>query len=437
MGNLTNNPTVAQAFNRFGLGGRPDDEVPANAVDWLTAQITCADPAPTANMPTLQQNLTLLYEAEFAHPGSARQVDLAAKFNAMFTAEMQSFITYATTTTVPFRERLVWFWSNHFAIMATVPSVRPHMTGTIAQMLEAAILHPAMYIGLDAETSFGPQSIQAIAAANSSEYLSINENLGRETLELYSLGVNAGYTQADVDALAYLMTGINQNCKLGTKLGYFWDPSKAQPGSVTLLGKTYPCTQAGLSSALHMLGTSPKTYLHLATKLVTHFVSDTPQQSDIETVYNAFATSGGSLPAAHAAIVGLQNAWIPLQKLRTPLDLVVAMFRASNFSAKQISNLGCSVNGILTALSQPLWQPQFPNGYSDYSADWMGPGPMLLRADFANWFAADNPNVSATLAAEASVAPFQSASTQAILNSVANPQEQLALLFSSSEFQRR
>ena len=282
-------------------------------------------------MPTLQQNLTLLYEAEFAHPGSARQVDLAAKFNAMFTAEMQSFITYATTTTVPFRERLVWFWSNHFAIMATVPSVqasagpyfrhviRPHMTGTIAQMLEAAILHPAMYIGLDAETSFGPQSIQAnctrrTAASN----LSINENLGRETLELYSLGVNAGYTQADVDALAYLMTGINQNCKLGTKLGYFWDPSKAPAWQRHPAWQDISLHTSRPEQCIAHAGYQPKNLPSPGqpswspTLFPTRHSSRTSRRSITH-----------SRPAAeafrqrNAAIVGLQNAWIPLQKLRT------------------------------------------------------------------------------------------------------------------------
>jgi len=449
MGDLTNNPTAAQAFTRFGLGGRPDDVVPADPVAWLTAQITCADEAPVAGMPTLQHNLTVLYEGAMSPPGSAAQAAYGEELENLFNIDLQSALNYAVTTTIPFRERLVWFWSNHFAIMATLGSVqacagpymrcviRPNMTATIADMLKAAIIHPAMFVGLDAHTSVGPQSEEAIAAAKSGTYLSFNENLARETMELYTLGVTGGYTQADVDALSYLITGINMNSIQGRKLGFFWDPNKAQPGSVTLLGRNYECTQTGLMAALHMLGTHASTYRHLATKLVTHFVSDTPEESDIQTVYEALAASGGSLPAAHLAIVGLQNAWTPLQKLRTPQDWMVAMFRAGNMSAHKLANIGTSLNGILTIFSQPLWQPQFPNGYSDLAADWTGPQTMLLRADCANWFSPLITNVTPRQAMHASVVPFLSTSTVALLDAIDSPTDELALLFCSSEFQRR
>jgi uncharacterized protein (DUF1800 family) len=143
------------------------------------------------------------------------------------------------------------------------------------------------------------------------------------------------------------------------------------------------------------------------------------------------------LPAAHSAIVGLKNAWIPLQKLRTPQDWMVAMFRATNMSAAKLDNIGASLDGLLTAFSQPLWQPQFPNGYSDLAADWTGPQPMLQRADCANWFASTVSWLTPTEVTEASVVPFLSTNTLALLNAVETPAEELALLFCSSEFQRR
>ena len=137
---------------------------------------------------------------------------------------MQSILSYAATTKIPFRERLVWFWANHFAVMVdhgyatracagayVRDAIRPHITGTIADMLEAVILSPAMMTSLNGEDSVGPQSTMAIDAAKRGVFLDINENLGRETLELYSLGYNQGYVQADVDALAYLLSGIDVN----------------------------------------------------------------------------------------------------------------------------------------------------------------------------------------------------------------------------------
>jgi uncharacterized protein (DUF1800 family) len=449
MGNLANNPAAAQAFTRFGFGGRQDDAVPLDPVAWLMAQIDCPDPAPVAGMPTLQQNLTLYYTGEQAPAGSAAMAAAQAALGAAFQADQQAFLSYAVTTTMPFRERLVWFWSNHFAIMALTGTVqacagpyirtaiRPNITGTIAGMLQAVVTHPAMFCGLDGNVSIGPLSQEGLVASRKGDYLSINENLGREILDLYTVGINAGYTQADVDALSYLLTGGDEANTIGGKLGFFYNPSKQEPGNFTLLGTSYPGTLPGLMSALQHLGTHPATYAHLATKLVTHFVSDTPSQADINVVTQAFANSGGSLPAAHAAIVGLKSAWVPLQKLRTPQEFLVAALRASNATAASIAAMPQSLTAILSSMSQPLWQPQFPNGWSDLAADWTGPQPMLVRADWANVYAATISGLSAAAAAAASVQPLLSSRTSAFLQGISNATEAFALLFCSSEFQRR
>jgi uncharacterized protein (DUF1800 family) len=449
LADLSNNPIVAHAFTRFGLGGRLDDTLPADPVAWLTAQITCPDPAPVAGLPTLQQNLTDLYSGMQAPAGSSTQAALLAAMQANFQTDVDATLTYAVMTKVPFRERLVWFWSNHFAIMALSDvvvasagpyvrdAIRPNMTGTIAQMLQAAATHPAMFCGLDADMSVGPQSTLAIVAAKNGGFLSFNENLGREILELYTVGINAGYTQADVDALSYLLTGGAMNNTVGTRLGYVYNSRKQQPGNFTLLGSTFPGSQAGMMGALQMLGTHPATYQHLAAKLVTSFVSDTPQASDIAVVEQAFARTGGSLPAAHAAIIGLQSAWVPLQKLRTPQEFVIAALRAANATPATLATLPKPVREVLYAMSQPLWQPQFPNGFSDIATDWTGPQPMLMRADWANGFAGTIAGITPTQAASASVAPLLSQRTASVLAGISSPQEQFALLFCSPEFQRR
>ena len=449
MADLSNNPIVAQAYTRFGLGGRPDDTIPADPVAWLTAQITGHDTAPVAGLPTLQQNLTDLYAGMRAPAGSALQDKFFAAMWANFKTDVDAALGVAVTTNMPFRERLVWFWSNHFAIMALSDivvasagpylrdAIRPNITGTIAQMLQAAVTHPAMFCGLDADMSVGPQSIQAIAAAKNGGYQSFNENLGREILELYTVGLDAGYTQADVDALSFLLTGGTINNALGTQLGYIYNPRKQQPGNFMLLGTIFPGSQAGMMNALQMLGTHPATYQHLATKLVTHFVSDTPQPSDIAIVANAFASTGGSLPAAHAAVVGLQSAWVPLQKLRTPLEFVIAALRAVNATPATLAALPKPVREVLYSMSQPLWQPQFPNGYSDLAADWIGPQPMLMRADWANSLAGSVAGITPAQAASASVAPLLSQRTASFLAGISPAEEQFALLFCSPEFQRR
>ncbi len=445
-GNLTNNPSAAQAFNRFGFGGRPDDAAPADVMGWLSAQITCADQAPSG--PSSLQAMAQSHTAESAPLGSALRVSLVAQTVAGYRNEVQSMVTTAVTTKIPFRERLVWFWTNHFAVMANHTSytlacagpyvreaIRPNVTGTIAQMLLAAILHPAMLTSLNAPDSTGPNSPRAIGVLKQTGVqLNINENLGRETLELYSLGYNQGYVQADVDALATLLSGMDVGATATAPAAAFYNTQKQQPGNVTLMGTTYPCTQAGLASALQMLGTHPNTYLHLATKLVTHFVSDTPSQADIATICNALASTGGSLPAAHSALLGLQNAWVPLQKLKSPVELMLSALRAAGTTA---ASMPANIYMVATALGESIWSPDFPDGWSDFAADWNGPAAMMLRTDWAWQFAGTLTAINPAQTVLATVAPFLSAGTSAALSGAGSAQTQFALLFCSPEFQRR
>jgi uncharacterized protein (DUF1800 family) len=456
MGNLSNYPTVAQAFTRFGFGGRPDDDIPSDPVAWLTSQISCADQAPVAGMTTLQQGLAMV--RTFVAARNTHEADAAAaRIMASWNMEVKSFLAYAVTTPIPFRERLVWFWSNHFAIMAGCgemvkavagpyvrDAIRAHMTGTITDMLQAVIFHPAMLWSLDAPESVGPDSVTGLGAVRQGIVANINENLGRETLELYTVGINEGYTQADVDGLAYLLSGLDVNVFPGGGLGTFYNTNKQQPGTFQLLGHNFAGTRTGLMNALHMLGTHPATYQHLATELVTHFVSDEPSASDVQIVADAFARSGGSLPAAHAALIGLQSAWTPLQKLRTPADLVIAALRAMNVTQHELLDQNAPLASFanwLLGLGQPTWSPPFPNGWSDLAADWTGPGPMAVRADWANAFSdycATNPaGITRQQAQQASVAPLMSQRTMAFLENLSSAKEQFTLLFCSSEFQRR
>jgi uncharacterized protein (DUF1800 family) len=185
-----------------------------------------------------------------------------------------------------------------------------------------------------------------------------------------------------------------------------------------------------------MLGTHPNTYRHLATKLVTHFVSDSPATADIETVYTALATTGGSLTAAHQAVIGLNNAWVPLQKLRTPADLCIAALRATGAGGAD-GGINPHLFVWPRALGQPIWCPPFPDGWSDLAADWNGPAAMMLRSDWAWSFAGTITGATPAQAVLASLAPVLSARTAAALANAATQQEQFCLLFCSPEFQRR
>ncbi len=447
MTGLGSNVAAAQAFTRFGLGGRPDDTVPGDAIGWLRAQLAAPDPTPVAGMPTAAQGLALKNDMDNARPGTPARTQYQAAIASLFASEAQAFLTNAVISPAPFRERLVWFWANHFAIMAgpvVVSSVagafirdaiRPHVTGNFSDMLLAVMSHPAMLWSLNNPESIGPQSPSALASLKrGGPQLDINENLGRETLELYTIGVGAGYAQADVDAMAYLFTGWTVNMTSAPQ-GFAYDPRIAQPGNQTVMGANFAGgTQAGMTAALQALATSPYTYQHLATKLVTHFISDTPALSDITAVYNALASTGGNLDAAAQALISLPNAWTPLAKLRTPLDLVVATLRALGTTAATVP---ANINAIVTALGQPLWCPPFPIGWSDVGTDWVSPEGVLLRMDWLATLCGTLSGVTPANVAASSLGPLLSPRTITAMNGASAVADQLTLLFCSPEFQRR
>ena len=155
--------------------------------------------------------------------------------------------------------------------------------------------------------------------------------------------------------------------------------------------------------------------------------------SDVQIIYNALQRSGGSLTAAHNALITLQNAWIPFQKIKSPLEYVVSALRALNVTA---ANAPANINQAIASMGQPTWQPPFPNGWSNIGTDWVGAEPMLLRTDWASSLAAAS-QASAASAAFSLIAPLCSNLTQTILSQQTNAQEQLTLLLCSPEFQRR
>jgi uncharacterized protein (DUF1800 family) len=429
---------VAQAFNRFGLGGRPDDTLPTNPITWLTDQLTGTDPLANGP-PTLANCLAWQNAVMTAPPNSAQQKAAEAALKGHFLVEQQNALTAAVTTKTPFRERLVLFWANHFAVLSTPGTteatagnfvrnaIRPYVTGTFSDMLLAVMQHPAMLVSLNNDQSIGPQSPYAL----NSGLGGINENLARETLELYTVGLAANYTQADVDALAYMLTGWTVSYS-GSSVGFTLDANLHQPGPQTLLGVTYPGEVFDAYQALLYLGTHPLTYAHLATKLVTHFVSDTPDPADIATVTKALTDSQGSLAAAATAIIYLRNAWVPQTKIRTPMDFILAACRAvaadtprSRQAAIDVGNLG-----------EPLWQPPFPNGWSDLAAIWASPAQMVLRADWASNFCIGlkvDPAATAVTALGELISP----ATRSLMGRLPLTHDKLTVLFCCPEFQRR
>jgi uncharacterized protein (DUF1800 family) len=289
-------------------------------------------------------------------------------------------------------ERLVAFWSNHFAVSvakggatrATAgaferEAIRPNVLGRFSDMLLAVESHPAMLSYLDAQQSIGPESESGLK-----QHRGRNENLGREILELHTLGVNGGYGQGDVVALSNMLTGwrfAGREGKLGAPGSFVFQPNVHQPGAQSLLGADYP--QAGqdqAQAALLALSRRPETAKHIAFKLARHFIADAPPQALVDLIAQVFLKTDGDLRAVTLALLDApESLAAPLTKMRTPWDYLVVASRLFGRAPDD----PWQVLGPLGMLGQPLWQPPGPNGFSDDSAAWASPEGLKIRLDLA------------------------------------------------------
>ena len=306
-------------------------------------------------------------------------------------------------------------------------AIRPNVTGPFFAMLLAVMRHPAMLMYLDNNNSFGPDSVQGKAQKRG-----LNENLARECLELHTLGVDGGYTQADVTAFANVISGWSVELNRLFP-GYQFREGAHEPGAKTVLGKRFPPGEAGGIAALDMLAHHPATYRHLATQLVRHFVADTPPPAAVTAIEGVLADTGGDLGAASVALIHLEAAWAPLAKLRSPQDYAVATLRALDLPAdKQVP-----LAGVLGGLGQPLWTAPLPNGWSDTGAEWAAPEAMIRRIDWTYGVAARAGDRDALAMADATLGPLLRPRTRDAIRTAGSRRDALTMLLTSPEFQRR
>ena len=343
-------------------------------------------------------------------------------------------------------ERLVAFWSNHFAVSVNKgnqvrtfagllerEAIRPHVYGRFADMLLAVETHPAMIFFLDQQQSLGPNS-----RAGARRGRGLNENLAREIMELHTLGVAGGYTQADVTALAHIITGwslASPNGQEGIPGTFRFNPNMHEPGEHLLLGKRYG--DSGFErgqAALADLARHPSTAQHIARKLTRHFVADEPPASMVARLAKVFRDTDGDLQALSLALLDSPEAWsAPATKMRSPQEFLVASARALGRKPE----IG-QILGPLNAMGQPIWQPGGPNGFPDSVAAWASPEGLKTRLDVAAAIARQSANgIDPKKLADEVFGPAASAETrQAILRAETRYQA-VAIALMAPEFQRR
>ena len=464
-------PRAAIAANRFGLGARPGElaAIGSDPRGWLEAQLGRRRPLP-AELEDLAPSHEQLVAAQELRSerrqmrGKKRQKSesppsaaLRSRMRGFRMAQQRGYLEQTAARTLaaintpePFRERLVHFWSNHFTVsvvgeplLSSVAvsfeneAIRPYVTGRFVDMLLAVETHPAMLIYLDNQSSIGPHSRAARRARGRKRGL--NENLAREILELHTLGVDGGYTQADVTRFAEVITGwtVGRHGRRFTtgRAGRFAFLSPAhEPGRKTLLGRSYPDTgfEQGVA-VLRDLAAHPATARLLATKLVRHFVSDDPPPSVVERVAHVFRETEGDLARVSAALTSSPEAWrLPATKLKSPQEFVVSAFRATGVEAPRQRQL----IGSLRLLSQPPFAAPSPAGWGDRSASWDGADALLKRLEWSAVFGRRE-SASPTQVAASALGTLLSSATSRALEGARDRGQAMALLLGSPEFQRR
>ncbi len=426
------------AATRFGLGARPGDleTIAPDPKGWLLAQLDGADPtaARLAN-----ETSTVAQVREFMSMRGASETARDAfqiSRRRTYTRDMSARELAAASTDAPFRERWVRHWSNHFTVSVVRnevltlagpferEAIRPYCTGRFADLLVATTRHPAMQTYLDNARSIGPESM-----AGRRRDRGLNENLAREILELHTLGVNGGYAQPDVEALARILTGWTVSPERGS---FLFDERRHEPGSKTLLGRRYPEGLAGGVAALRDLADHPSTAENVATRVARHFVADTPPASLVKRLAEVFTDTGGDLAALATAVVNEPAAWEPLTKVKTPADLITSTTRALAFTES-----GDPLLESRRFLGQPPFRAPSPQGWPDTTSAWLGPEALMGRLEWIEGIAAQAAGrVDPRALADSILGPVLTRSMRRQL-AESSDDEALALLLASPTFQRR
>lgn len=479
---------AAIAANRFGLGARPGDgrAIGKDPQGWLLAQLERPAARPPRGTP---ESAKVLAEArslrvvrqvaeqvraniarrdDSAAPAPSRGIDeqaireLGAFLREHYVAQTAERHRLALTTDRPFVERLVHFWSNHFAVSADKQplaalaglyeqeAIRPHVTGNFVDLLLAAERHPAMILYLDNQASMGPSSPAATFVRNrSGRAPGLNENLAREILELHTLGVDGGYTQPDVVELAKVLTGWSIGgelreargplARLGGDAGkpgeFHFRAAMHEPGDKRILGKRY--RERGAEEGeevLRALALHPSTATHLATKLARHFVADDPPPKLVERLAAVYRRNDGELTPVYRALIEASESWRePYAKFKTPTDFVLSAYRALDYVPDDLR----AITAFLTQAGQRPYTPGSPAGWPDTAASWNGGDALLKRIELAAAAGRRGGDRVDPLELAAEVLGEIGEHTQASIRNSTSRAQGFTILLASPEFQRR
>jgi uncharacterized protein (DUF1800 family) len=410
------NPKLLHVLNRLSFGPQPGDIAKVEAIGierYIQQQLSPASiPEPSSlaqaleHLPTLRLNPLAL--SQHYSPQRSGQAQLSPEIRRASQQRsrqplhqaMQARLLRATTSPRQLQEVMVDFWFNHFNVYSEKgltrlwigsyeeSVIRRHALGNVRELLGATARHPAMLFYLDNWQNTAPGSPGARGRFNG-----LNENYARELMELHTLGVNGGYTQKDVIALAQIFTGwglcrgIRQPFAASLAIqdgnGFCFDQRRHDFSTKVFLGRTIQGRgMAEGEQALDILAQSPKTARHLSTKLAQSFVADQPPPALVDRLTQRYLSTKGDIRAVLDTLFHSPEFWNPRYynaKFKTPYQYVVSAIRATGVPLNNVR----PINTTLQQLGMPLYGRQTPDGYPNTKAAWLNPDAITRRLSFA------------------------------------------------------
>jgi uncharacterized protein (DUF1800 family) len=381
-------PRVAlHLLNRAGYGPRPGElasVLQRGPTKWITEQLDPpADPeldTRLARYPTLSYTTSRILALYNADPRSIGVI-LEEFANAK--------VVRAVHGRNQLQEVLVDFWFNHFNVFVADwvdrysissyerDAIRPHVLGRFHDLLGAASLHPAMLFYLDNYLNTVPRRVGNRVVGG------INENQGRELLELHTVGVDAGYTQADVVEASRCLTGHGID-NTTTSGNYLYRAANHDDDSKQVFGLSIPAGggEGDVQRLFDHLASHPATARFISRKLAQRFVADDPSTALVERLADVFLRTDGDLREVMKALIGSTELWAEAfgsGKPKTPFEYVTSTLRAAG---AEVSNPRAA-RAAVQEMGMPLYSCNPPTGYSNRGADWLNPSSQLYRMNFA------------------------------------------------------
>ncbi len=312
--------------------------------------------------------------------------------NSLADEARQRFVLRALYSPDQLRERMTWFWFNHFNVQANKrdiramvgdyeETIRAHALGRYRDLLEATLRHPAMLRYLDNDQNARGK---------------INENYAREIMELHSMGVGSGYTQADVQELARILTGVGVDQKpdaprlkpelqpLYLRAGLFeFNPARHDFGTKHFLGHTIKGSGFGeVEQALDLIADSPATAHHVSLKMATYFMGDKPPAALVDRMAATFRKTHGDIAEVLKTMIRSRDFSGSLGSgFKDPVGYTLSAVRLA-YGDRMVTNPQ-PVVGWIRQMGEGLYDHETPDGYDLSSAAWSAPGQMATRFDIA------------------------------------------------------